>query len=300
MSENNLWSKIGEFVPAIGSQYQGKAGELMEKNGLAGVPGIFVLFNAHSVHPAGYDPAELRYRGPYGSPDALDNALQALTKQGYITQADELYHLTDKSVTAIQGMMDDFGDMFAQPVPADSADLNRIADLLGKIVSHAENAGSPPGTTCLAASRRLDRGAGAPVMARINRSIGDLNAFRDDCHLSAWQPDHDVSGPVWEAFTFVWNDQAHTPAKLAETLPFRQIDEAGYTSALNEAVALGWLTESDGTYAVTDKGKAIRQAAEDKTNHYFDMNIAALDDAELAELHTLLDRVGSALKPAEA
>lgn len=299
MSNNNLWSEISAFVPAFGSQYQGKAGEIMEKNGLAGVPGIFVLFNAHSVHPAGYDPAELHYRGPYGNPDALNNALQALIEQGWLTQADSLYHLTEKAQTAIQGMMDDFGHIFAQPLPADPADLNRLADLLSQLVSQAENATTPPGTTCLKGSRRLDRGAGAPVPARINRSLGDLNAFRDDCHLSAWQSVHSVSGPAWEAFSFVWNDQAHTAAKLTETLPFRQIDEAGYTTALNEAVSHGWLTEADGTYAITDTGQAIRQAAEDATNTHF-ANNTPLTEADTNELLTLLTSVGTALKPAEA
>ena len=54
----------------------------------------------------------------------------------------------------------------------------------------------------------------------------------DDCHIEAWKP-YGVSGQVWEALTFVWNERANTAEKLAELLAVRNYSQEEYQAALD-------------------------------------------------------------------
>jgi DNA-binding MarR family transcriptional regulator len=130
----------------------------------------------------------------------------------------------------------------------------------------------------------------------VRRRLIDLLAYRDDAHVAAWQP-YEVSGQAWEAFTFVWRGDAGTAAELAEKLPFRNYDQDAYAAALQDLATRGWLAKEDDRYVVTEKGKKLRQEAEDATDRYFDTAWAGLNEAEMKEARDLLEKLAEAVKP---
>ena len=135
-------------------------------------------------------------------------------------------------------------------------------------------------------------------MVQVRRRLLDLLGFRDDVHIAAWQP-YGVSGQVWEAFTYVWRGEAGTAAELAETLPYRNYNEAAYVAALEELVSLGWIAEAEGKYIATEEGKVLRQQAEDATDRYFDAAWSGVSEAEVEEVRGLLEGLAEAVKPPE-
>jgi DNA-binding MarR family transcriptional regulator len=138
-------------------------------------------------------------------------------------------------------------------------------------------------------------------MLRIRRHLTDLNYFREDAHIAAWQGQYDVDGRVFETLTNLWRGQAATPAELAEQVSeYRNYEEADYAAAFEELISLGWATKENGKFTITETGKATRQEAEDRTDEFFARPFAVLSEAETKELKDLLEKLAEALKPPEA
>lgn len=298
MSNVQLWPEINAFQGKLGSLYQDQVPGLWEKHGLNNVPGAFILINAHHAGAEGLDPDELRYRNPYANPQALNDNIQGLVDSGYLaTNGTGRYLPSAKGREVVSGLLADFAIMFAQPTPATEEDLQRLTGLLQCLVNASRETPPPPPKTALLASRRLDRGPDAPLMAALNRALGDLNAYRDDAHLASWRG-LGVSGRAWETLTAIWNDTAHNAEKLAEAFPFRQYEALDYEGALAELAERGWITgDKEGNYSLTESGRAIREEAENATDRAFYACWDCLNDAELAELQTLVERVGNAFQP---
>ncbi|MEZ4642204.1 MAG: hypothetical protein R3E31_05595 [Chloroflexota bacterium] len=142
--------------------------------------------------------------------------------------------------------------------------------------------------------------AAAPVVERIRRYLNDLNAFRDDAHISAWRS-HELAGYEWETLghvhgAYVFGEPALTAVALAEKLGgFRGYDAAAYQTALDKLTARGWLTVTDGQYAATAEGEQMRAAAEEETDRLY-FAPWALTGAELADLSALLTAVRDGLQ----
>ncbi len=126
-------------------------------------------------------------------------------------------------------------------------------------------------------------------LAQIDQYLDDLNAFRDDVHIAAWQP-YEIDGRSWETFTFVWRGEVSSAAELVERLPFRGYEEADYTQSLELLTELGWLKKSDDHYKLTKKGQAVRKKAEETTDRYFFAPWDQLSSSETFRLRTLLTR----------
>lgn len=139
----------------------------------------------------------------------------------------------------------------------------------------------------LANSNRFHPDVAYGPLAKIDQHLDDLNAFRDDAHLAAWQP-YEVDGRSWEALTLVWRNEAQTAGELAKKLPFRGYTAGDYAESLAELAGRGWLMQVDGLYRLTDEGQQLRQAAEEATDHYFYAPWASLNEDEQARLQNLL------------
>lgn len=139
----------------------------------------------------------------------------------------------------------------------------------------------------LANSHRFHPDTTYGPLAKIDQHLDDLNAFRDDAHLAAWQP-YEIDGRSWEAFTLVWEGKAQTAEDLAEKLPNRGYSAGDYAGSLAELVERGWLAPANGGYRLTEEGQQLRQAAEEATNHYFYTPWAILDENEQVQLRNLL------------
>jgi DNA-binding MarR family transcriptional regulator len=118
-------------------------------------------------------------------------------------------------------------------------------------------------------------------------------------HIAAWQS-YGVDGKVWETLTFLWQGEAATGAELAEQISqYRHYDEADYTTAFEELASHGWAIADNDRYLITEKGKKVRQEAEDDTDQLFYAPFKELDQKEIEELKTLLEKLAEVVKSPE-
>jgi hypothetical protein len=132
----------------------------------------------------------------------------------------------------------------------------------------------------------------ATALIRIDHAIDNLSAFRDDAHLATFR----ANGFVWEALTDVWQGAANTADAIAERHSNRGYYSADYAQALSELVNRGWLSETDGVYALTEAGQAVRDEAETLTDRYFYAAWGVLNLDEVQELRDLLPKLEAGLK----
>jgi hypothetical protein len=253
----------------------------------------------------GLDPEPVSARrlatwAPYTALALNESRLEANARLGLLRRTGEgEYYLTEAGRTAVKRIIAAAYAAMAGLQPLPEADLSRLADLLRRLVEASLAAPEPPDRWRLRLSRRTDPGESAPIVARIDQYLTDLNAYRDASHLAAWQP-YGVNGAAWEAFTYLWRGEADTLEDLSIALARRGHPPEVYAQALADLVARGWLTEEDGRYRVTRAGAGLRQEAEEATDRYFYAPWACLDEGELAELSGLLARLREGLSKAPA
>jgi DNA-binding MarR family transcriptional regulator len=173
--------------------------------------------------------------------------------------------------------------------------MRRLATLLRRLVESTAAAAAPEDKFSFASSRLTDPGPQASLASQIDQYLTDLARYRDDAHLAACRPS-DISGHGWEALTMIWREEADTPAALAQKLERRGHDQAAYAEALDGLRGRGWVEEHDGVYRVTERGRALRQAAEDATDELFYAPWSCLDDGETQELRQLLTQLRDQLQ----
>lgn len=255
---------------------------------------------AYAAEPDATTAAIFLERTPYMTETAVLANLDNGVEHGLLTAvAPQTYRLTEKGRVLAQAIPASVLEIAAGLTPLPAAQLERLAALLRQLVDAslaAPNLAKP----CLERSRLYDPGAAAPVVERIRRYLNDLNAFRDDAHISAWRS-YELAGYEWETLghvhgAYVFGEPAVTAVALAEKLGgFRGYDVAAYQAALDKLTARGWLTVTDGQYAATAEGEQMRAAAEEETDRLY-FAPWALTGAELADLSALLTAVRDGLQ----
>ena len=133
---------------------------------------------------------------------------------------------------------------------------------------------------------------------RVDQYLTDLMHLREDAHLATWQV-YDVDGRSWEAFTYIWRDEANTPSALAERLVLRGYVEEDYAAAIRLLLNKGWIEQAAGRWQVTGSGRALREVAEMVTDRLFFAGWRALTQAELERLNELLINLSRKLQQAQ-
>jgi hypothetical protein len=108
-------------------------------------------------------------------------------------------------------------------------------------------------------------------LMRIDQLLDDLKAYRDDTHLDSFR-NLDVSGPAWELFSNLWQNEISTVDEMVEKYfsRGRGVGKNGYQLAINILCERGWVSEIEsGRYKISELGKQIRNDAERKTDHNF-------------------------------
>jgi len=268
---------------------------LIEKHGLDKPGFLAILLAARGFEPEPVSLARLSIRGAYTNPAQYQNLLNEVAEAGFAAlKTDGEYKLTEKGRAALHQVEDAFymrlGEMDVLP----EEDLTRLEGFLQRLASASLAAEEPTSKWCITTTHRGHPSQEYAPLARVDQHLDDLNAFRDDAHLAAWQP-HDVSGHAWETFTFVWRGEAGTAEELVAKLPYRGYPAQVYAEALEDLADRGWVEKTAEGYRVTGKGGALRQEAEDATDHYFFAPWACLDVNERNQLHGLLARLKKGL-----
>ena len=243
---------------------------------------------ARGIAPEALTAERFGRRAAYTNLDTINDRLNQAAEAGLLAnQGDSAFTIAERGRVAIDSANGVFYRYLTDLETLPAADLETLEKLLDRLVQASLEATEPGNKWGLANSHRLHPDVAYGPLARIDQHLDDLNAFRDDAHLAAWQP-YGVDGRSWEAFTFIWRSEAQTAAELAEKLPFRGYSAGDYAESLAELAGRGWLMQVDGLYRLTDEGQQLRQTAEETTDYYFYTPWAILDENEQAQLRNLL------------
>ena len=258
------------------------------------------LTTALSYEPDPISSARMAQRNPYTLAAVLNQRLAHLAELGFLAKsgvneyrlANE-YRLTDAGRQAARRLGEQLQAM-NQFTGIPFADLEQLALLLRRVIEAFERADAPASKWAFTRVRRL-RAPHAEPVADIYFSLGEMNAFRDDCHLSAWRA-HSMNGPLWETLTLIWRGEAQTLYDLVQKLKPRGHSLESLASAVEDLKHRGWVEEQGSMYRTTEAGKTVRQAVEAQTDQIFYASWRVLTDAEQKEVEDLLMRFRDALK----
>jgi hypothetical protein len=265
---------------------------LQVRRGYAESPAWF-LVQAAEFDPGPLTMANLRVRHIYSSERVIAALLAMMAVEGWLDRDTEgAYHLTAAGRAQYQRLRPRQHALIAALEPSPDVQTDRLAELFDRVIEASLGSPDPPGTWCLAHSRRRAPAADAPPLARIFQYSEDLNAFRDDAHMAARRP-LGIDGYVWEAFGLVCDDQANSAEALLSQLPYRGYARAEYADALEELARRGWLEQAGAAerYSATEAGRAVRAEVERLTDQYFYAPWSCLTEAESAMVHDLLIRL---------
>jgi DNA-binding MarR family transcriptional regulator len=290
MKAAEIQALLPSIQQAVGDPLGPVFQQKMQAAGIEG-PEWFALTVSLDYEPETTSIARFAHRNPYAIMTGLEETFATLVQKGIFAAANQPgdYRITAKGHQIAQEVLSSFETLSAlEPLPR--VEMERIMSLLSRIINAALTAPEPADKSCLVVNRHSDPGVESHPLYRFMQYSADLGSFRDDVHLSTWRP-LGVSGPGWEAFSFIWRGDAHTAAELVEKLPHRRVDEAMYTAAIQDLIQRGWVEVVEGNYQVTEQGKTVRQYAEDETDRIYYAPWSALSPAELDELGTLLIRL---------
>jgi predicted transcriptional regulator len=261
---------------------------LQVRRGLAESPG-WLFIQAAEFDPEPLSVEKLRVRAVWSSPRIVQALLEMMAGEKWFDRVGDNYYLTDEGRDVMQAITERRRKLVHAAIPAASADATeRLEVLLRRVIDASLSAAQPPDIWSLVHSRHRAPRDDVPVLEKIFQYFSDINAYRDDSHMAAFQP-HQIEAYVWEAFSLVWSESANTAQAIYEQLFYRGYSRIEYASALDELVVRGWVENSgDSEYHLTTQGRAIRDEAERLTDEYFYAPWKILSEAEAQETQTLL------------
>lgn len=285
---------LGEAMRAFTPFYQEKMGQAIED---AGAPEAwFGLSLARGADPAPLTVERYHALYPYSARPQFVENLEAMVGLDLLERVGpEAYRLAGPGRMAVESIFGAAHECMAPLMPLPTEDIDRLNGLLYRLVEATLTAEEPEDKWAITYSRWTDPGEDAPPSVKTDQYLTDLLRFRDDAHLAAWKP-YGVSGPAWEALTFIWRDEAHTAEALAEKLPFRSHSVEDYQEALAELETRGWAVEEAGEYRLTEEGLQVRDEAEEATDRLYFGPWSALGEGEREDLHDLLTRLRDGLQ----
>jgi hypothetical protein len=292
-----IWPLCGEASQAIFTVTRPFVTPIADETGLTQPRTLHTLLLALALDPESISPERVCQRYPYATRDSWDQPMQALAERQLLAkQAAGSYQLTPGGRAIVTRVLKEFYGGLAgleksieKEYPA--ADRDRLAALLDKLITACFAA--PIVITNLKDSHGLVP-AGS-TLARIDQALDDLNAFRDDAHLAAWQP-LGVTGHAWELFTLLWRGEVQNADEMAEKAKFRGHSREAYQSALGDLIGRGWVRAAgENSFEVTTVGRQLREEAEAATDRNFYAPWLILNDTEIADVRDLLARLKTAL-----
>lgn len=263
---------------------------LQIRRGYAESPG-WMMVQAAEFDPEPLSVDRFRKRAVYSSPRLSQAILELLASEKWLDRTGEDYYLTDEGRKIIEQGYKRRIEPFMGFTPIPEHDIQRLTMLTRKVLDASMQAETPPGTWCLAHSRRRAPVDDVAPLAHLIQHCSDFNAFRDDAHMAAYGAHHDVDGMVWEAFSQIAEKHAKNADDLYQNLAYRGFYTQDWQEALKNLVERGWIHSTDGVYTITDTGREKRQEVEKRTNQYFYAPWAILSSDEFTELVTLLEQL---------
>jgi hypothetical protein len=290
-----LWSSAEAVRQRLSSCTAEAAGPVAAQFGLNG-PGWRLLHRVRVVAPEAVTASRLGGLNPYVNPWTYEAGLQHLASLGFLAaHADGAYVLTTAGEAALGAILAASESPLVGLVPPERVGVARLEVVLEIVVANSLAAPEPARKPRLALSRGQAQGRSATAMLRLDQALGDMIAFRDDCHFAAWQH-HMVSGPAWDAFQTLWRGTPGTLEAVYAQLARRGWPVDAYARALQELVRRDWVRGPE-PYTLTPLGQTVRERADAQTHRDFYGPWRAVEPAALAELRADLDALQAALQP---
>lgn len=295
MSQPSIWPLIQQSFQAFSPFYQQEI-QILFGEGKFQQGDWGNCFNAYGLEPQPLTAEFLHAQNPYTSLKARQESLAATAERGFLTAVSPgSYHLSETGRSIIATFFETAVSSLSKVEPLPTADLERLATLLHRVIKATLNTPEPAQKTQLHLSRRTDPGITAHPTARLDQYFTDLSRYRDDAHSAAWLPTG-VGGPAWEALTYLWRDGLNTPSAVAEQLNGRGYSTDDYAAAFQELVSKGWVVAQNETFVLTENGRIARETAETTTDTYFHLGFHTLNEAELAEFTALVAQLNTSLQ----
>lgn len=290
-----IWTTAQETMQAFVPMYQQRTAAATRD----APPHWFFIVIAMANEPQPLTVDQLQAIYAYNDRKALTDALQPFLDGGYLTPANGAgagYCVTDKGRDLVNAFYDAAHEGLSDVSPLPAADMKQLRDFMQTIVLGAEQR-QPADKSMFYAGRISDPGDEGSLAAQIDQYITDLNYYLHDVHIAAWRPSG-LDGIAWEALTYIWRDQAHSAAELAEELSRRLLSAEDYSAALDRLAQRG-LVVLDGDHAeLTEEGRRLREEAEERTDELFFAPWQTLNAAEHEQLHDLLQQARDELQRA--
>jgi ribosomal protein S19E (S16A) len=301
MENPQLWKLCQDANQLLMRVYLPGLQEAAHESGLEDREWAGWILPAYTIDPHPINAQLLRIRSAYTNPALLTARLNMFTGRGYLTAQDNGYRLTEKGYSTVRSMISAVETALDQIQSFDAVKLSLLDKLLGELLQQCLTAQNPEQKWCLINNRgNLDLSEKSSLV-KIDQSLSDLFAWRDDCHLAAWQPYHYIHGFVWESFTLIWKKEAGTVTEICSILgEKRGFDKDEYQLALDELRIRGWVKENSGKYDITPAGNKVRQSAEDFTEELFYQPIVSVGISRLKEVENLLAELISFLRKSES
>jgi hypothetical protein len=240
---------------------------------------------------------DFQKRDPFSNPEQFERLFARLNIKGWIEPLpDRSYQVTERAREGAR-LIIQAGDaqLLGFQLMAE-ADLERMVELLERVVTESSAAPEPPEKWAIVNRFRVAE-KDSPLLVRVREYLMDLFAYRDDSHLSASRPHFNQAGIVWSVLGSLWTGEAITAEQMAEKLAFRGYEIDDYEVAIKAAIGVGWAEEADipGKFRLTQMGMELREQAEQLTNVYFYRPWSVLTQEELDELYDLLTKLRNQL-----
>lgn len=300
----------------------GWSGQPMEQSGLER-PAFFLLMAiVRELDPgtsATYAELLANLFNPYSTIRPVLDRLPALVERGYLAEAGGRYSVTEAGRSLIVAAELDVRDYVATLRPAPEAEIAPLAQRFEQIAARLWSAPEPATKPHQQRPRRLPAPSpqSAPLV-RLDEASYHLWTARDDAHNAAWRSAGFV-GPTFELLSRLWAGDASTLDELAELVRHDQRREdvergvaeligAGYVvrTENKEQRTEAW-TENKGAkeqgnegaaegatavgLALTEHGRATREAIEAETDRIYFAPWPPLTDDELATMTATLRQV---------
>jgi hypothetical protein len=251
-------------------------------------PDLQIVWLAYTSEPESLSIAQIARRAPYLNPQIYAEKLQKAELKGWLRRnGDGGYHLTIAGEHALGYVRSKSSAQLAALELLASEKLERLADLLQKLVSACLATPEPVDKCLLNYSRRCDQGVNTPPLVRIDQYLADLNFYHEDACHAAWRQ-LEIPGQTWETFTCLSCGEPTNLDLLDRRLTRRGYSRVTYARALIDLLRRGWAQDHLAEYRLTEQGEQIRQAIEDATNTCFYTPWYNLTQDEQSELWNTL------------
>ena len=247
-------------------------------------PAYFFVVDLGIQDPRGACPQDIGNSSYRTTDDPLRMTAAAGESAGLLTWGDGRWALTDKGKAVVGDFRRAIDTYFASLAPIAIDELERLGTLLDAAYQAAATSTEPATRDHTPRGTRYRWREPSSPMARLDAAVYGLWQIRDDCHMQAWR-DAGLTGPLTDALTRVWHQEATSEDALAEKMATQRPEEV--RAAVERLRVDGQLT-SGPELALTPQGTVARERIEAETDRYF---FAPWPDAVGAETDWVTERL---------